>query len=105
MQRRKVAAPFVVTVSVFSGCASCQKAPPPEPEKTVIVVPEPTEEIAESEPDAAVEPQPERPNRTAKAQWTISKNGDRCQSSPVSDCPPTAKCNPPEPLAYTCPAG
>jgi hypothetical protein len=101
--------PFVVTVSVsvFAACGGSQKNTPPTTEKqpTTVVVPEPTQEIAEGEADAAAPPEPDRPNRTAKAEWTISRVGDRCQSSPKDSCPPTAKCNPPEPVAYECPAG
>jgi hypothetical protein len=103
--RRTFAAPFVVTVGL-AGCThfeDVQPVRPPVPRDAAVVVtvpppPEPTpppvdlgEYLKEPDPNVITD--------------TVVRYGKACTLQYNMHCPPGARCNPPRPHDYACPAG
>jgi hypothetical protein len=100
--RRTFAAPFVVTVGL-AGCTHIDEAPPrsvPVPRDAAVVVPVPPPEPPPPAPlDLFEEPDP---NVTT---YTVIRYGTTCTLQYNMYCPPGARCNPPRPRDWKCPAG
>jgi hypothetical protein len=129
--RRSFATPFVVTLAGSAALAACfvEPAPratqpqpnttptqvePPQPAPHVVANPPmPAPEPAPAAPPPAVIANPPRPQPVAKTDrhWTVTRAGDNCRASSNDACPPVPKgqpiptCNPPPPMAYSCPDG
>jgi hypothetical protein len=92
------ATPFVVTFALSS--ASCSKttepgdprSPPPPP-------------IADAAAHAPPPPPDAAPSASVAYLGELHRSGAACTFEPHFACPPTAKCNPPAPLAVPCPSG